>query len=256
MQFPSTHWSSISLAAKEAPDGHRLVLGNLLARYTPALRAHLRFTKRLSSHDVDDILQAFITDKILHDGLLLHAKQAKGRFRSFLLKTLDNFVISSIRKEQSNRRLLGSLSHCSDSQASTVDDYSAVFDAAWGREVIAQALEQLKEECEIANRLDIWKVFECRLLRPALYGQSAGPCEELADQLALANETKVSNLLITAKRAFNRTLQSIVSKYAAPGEILSEIRELQKSFDLTSLKSWPQYSTQDDIVTHDHSACP
>lgn len=251
MQLPSTHWSSITLAAQEAPEGNGTALENFLARYTPALQAHLRFTKKLSPHDIDDILQAFIADKILQDRLLSYAQQGKGRFRSFLLKTLDNFCISVFRKEHSKRRLHNSLSQFSQTNHQTTEDYSSVFDAVWGREVIAQALEQFKQECEIGNRIDIWKVFEDRLLRPALYEEAAVSCKELTQQLSLENESQVSNLLVTGKRAFNRSMQRVISRYAPADEILSEIRDLQRIFDLASFSSWPKSSNRDSDINID-----
>lgn len=256
MQLPSTHWSSIALAAQEAPEGDRPALKSFLARYTPALKAHLRFTKKLSPHDIDDILQAFIADKILQDGLLAYANQGKGRFRSFLLKTLDNFAVSSLRKEQSKRRLHDAIGHFSVTNQQITDDYAAVFDAVWGREVIAQALEQFKEECEIGNRTDVWKVFENRLLRPAFYEEGAVSCKDLAQELALEHESQVSNLLVTAKRAFNRSLQRVVSRYAPPGEIDSEIRDLQRIFDRASFHSWPDRKHCDNSITTDLSTSP
>ncbi len=241
MLLPSTHWSSVSLAAKADRGCAKLALERLLNRYMPALRSYLLKTERCASSDVDDILQAFVADKILQDGLLQHAKQERGRFRSFLIKSLDNFVISVKRKEKNNRQFVQSLGPSHMVVRVPVKarvSHTEVFDLAWGREVIALAVEQLREECKISNRPDVWKVFEYRLLRPALYKEPPMPCKELAKYLALGSESQVSNRLVTAKRAFNRVLQSVVGEYVHPDEVAAEVTEIKRVFSHAHPQSW------------------
>ena len=56
-RFPTTHWSLVARAGRDATEVKRQALGELLVRYLPALRAHLVYGKRLSPEDADDLLQ-------------------------------------------------------------------------------------------------------------------------------------------------------------------------------------------------------
>ncbi|MGH7214464.1 MAG: hypothetical protein ACREIT_06850, partial [Tepidisphaeraceae bacterium] len=99
--FPSTHWSLVDRAGR-APDGsdRREALANLLHRYLPALRCHLIYTRRLDTQTADDLLQAFLADKILEQNTLRHAEQSRGRFRGFLVTALDHFVSNHARAQR------------------------------------------------------------------------------------------------------------------------------------------------------------
>ena len=44
------------------------------------------------TNDADELLQAFVTDRLLEHQLLQRADQARGRFRSLLLTSLNNFA--------------------------------------------------------------------------------------------------------------------------------------------------------------------
>ena len=95
--FPNTHWSLIRRAGQtgEAQFAARKALAVLLTRYESPLGcgATSRVVRRLGD-DVDDVLQAFVADKLLEREMLRHADEGRGRFRTFLLTSLNNFVTS------------------------------------------------------------------------------------------------------------------------------------------------------------------
>ena len=77
--FPFTHWSEIGRAAS----GEQRALNRLLAGYLEALRANLVEKKRVPPDQADDLIQAFVLEKILQGDLLAKARQEKGRFQDF-----------------------------------------------------------------------------------------------------------------------------------------------------------------------------
>ena len=76
-RFPTTHWSLVGRAAQDASEAKRRALDELLARYQPALRAHLIYGKRLQPEDAEDLLQEFVACKILASELF--AGRCSGR---------------------------------------------------------------------------------------------------------------------------------------------------------------------------------
>ena len=77
--FPSTRWSLVARAGQIDPESRREALGELLGRYLPALRAHLIHHKRLAPEKADDLVQEFITSKILEKDLIARADQPHDR---------------------------------------------------------------------------------------------------------------------------------------------------------------------------------
>src|SRR5690348_13392254 len=94
--LPNTDWTLVAQAGDAAPPGRRqqAAMQTLLRQYMPALRAHLIAKRDISADQADDILQAFLTDKVVEDNLIGQARREKGRFRNFIRRTLDDFATS------------------------------------------------------------------------------------------------------------------------------------------------------------------
>lgn len=231
-RFPTTRWSLVARAGKDAPDAQRQALGELLTRYLPALRAHLLYGKRLTPEDADDLLQDFVAGKIIERELLGRADAQLGKFRTFLLTSLDRFLIDRFREENARKRSPGAgrLEAWGDQvEAGAANRPCDAFDLAWAREVIEHAVRLMRAECETSGRTDVWGVFECRLLGPLLGDAEPLEYEELVQRFNLQSPSQASNLLITGKRMFARAIRAVVGEYATEGEDLeSEIQELMQ----------------------------
>jgi DNA-directed RNA polymerase specialized sigma24 family protein len=229
-RFPTTHWSLVARAGRDADESRRLALGELLARYLPALRAHLVLGKRLSPADADDLVQEFIAAKVLEKELIGRADAELGKFRTFLLTALDRFLIDCRRVEHARKRSPGDgrLQALGDgAEDLPADPVSDAFDLAWARNVIDQTVEMMRSECDATGRADVWGVFECRLLGPMLHGTEPIAYEDLVKRFGLQSPSQASNLLITAKRTYARVLRTVVGEYArSSDDIEAEIREL------------------------------
>ena len=55
-QFHTTHWSLVARAGAPPGQEQRRALGELVARYLPALRAHLVAYEKIDPHEADDLL--------------------------------------------------------------------------------------------------------------------------------------------------------------------------------------------------------
>jgi hypothetical protein len=92
-----------------------------------------------------------------------------------------------------------------------------------------QTMEQMRTECERSDRNDLWQLFDARVVGPTLRGEETPDYQTLVRRSGAASPLQLSNLLVTAKRMFIRTLRDVVSEYARDEEELEEeIRDLRK----------------------------
>ena len=234
--FPSTRWALISSARAEDALRRRAALDELWRLYLPALRAHILYRLRIEPHRAEDLLQAFVTRQVLERDLLAKADEARGRFRSFLLKSFRNFVFSELgaagRKELAlDLEPLGL--EPLDSPACDV------FEVQWARQLLQEALRRMKRECADDGTAARWDLFACRVLLPTLAGSPSPAYETLVARFGFRSPEQASNALVTAKRHFERTLRAVIAETedtTDDAEIAAEIADLratlQKAGDL------------------------
>ena len=231
--FPTTRWTEVCDAGHPEAGRNAAAMATLLQRYMPALRTYLLLKKRLSTHEADDVLQAFLTEKFLERNLPAYADPARGRFRTLVLTVLDRFIASRFRQHHGNFRGPSTLPHASHTlheELGREKSPSVAFDVAWARQILSAALDAMKVECETAKRADIWGVFESRVVLPVLEGMAPENYEALVLRFSFPSPNVAANVLVTAKRMFVRHLRAIVAEYATSAESIDEeIVELKKT---------------------------
>ena len=234
--FPSTHWSQLEEVADGNAPSSQEALQELLSRYIPALRTHLIFNLEVDPDEADDMLQGFITDKIVDGDLVSRADKARGRFRAFIKTALRNYVAGVFRHRNAKKRSPEDANVLSlDHEEGRVPEGQGTlpdrFDVEWGREVVAEALRRMRADCESAGREDIWGVFNYRVLKPVLENEDAVPYKELVDTFDFRSPSQASNVLVTAKRKFKRLLRGVIKEYAGDeSNVESEIDSLKHIF--------------------------
>src|SRR5688572_3415792 len=91
-QFATTRWSVVVLAGKRASDTPDAAeaLARLCRTYWFPLYAHVR-RRGFSAADAEDLTQEFFARLLARDSFA-HANPQRGRFRTFILTSLDNFL--------------------------------------------------------------------------------------------------------------------------------------------------------------------
>lgn len=226
-RFPTTRWSMVERAADDGHSRGRDALSELLMAYLPALRGHVMSRWRMHHADAEDILQAFVAEKVIRQRLIARADQRRGRFRSFLLTVLDNFVRERLRASASG--LGRALQRPMPLEAVASDHAGATgantFEVEWARAALGRAIASMRDACR--QRPEVWAVFEARTLGPALQGRDPEPYPALVDRLGLASAMRAANTLVTAKRMFERHLRDELGAYARDeDEAEQELRDL------------------------------
>jgi RNA polymerase sigma-70 factor (ECF subfamily) len=169
--FVTTRWSLILSRAHPATGDQEIreALAELCRIYW---RPVFLFTVRrgYSAHDAEDLTQDFFA-RILKGDWLQKADPARGRFRSLLLKSLQNFLNDALDKSKSRKRG-GDISFVSwdawtaetsahlslTEEALTFWPPEQIFDASWAATTVQRALRCLCEECERKGRRSVFEV--------------------------------------------------------------------------------------------------
>ena len=233
--FATTRWSLIfSATSSEGEEQEaRDALAELCRTYW---RPIFLFVSRrgCSTEDAQDLTQDFFA-MMLETNWLEHADPNRGRFRSLLLKSLQNFLIKAAEKTHARKRggdvKFVSLDHWmveAPSQlfisAQALDSLppEQLFDLRWAVTVVEQALRRLREECEGKGKLRLFH---------ALSGYLAAERDEvsyskLSTALGVA-ETSVKKQLRSMRLRYRSLLRDEVAHTVAdPAEVEDEIRHL------------------------------
>lgn len=222
-QFPSTHWSMVGEAGGADSPARRDALEALVRRYLGPLKVYLMRKRRLGPDEADELLQSFVGEKVLDGRFAAAADRSRGRFRSFLLTSLDHFLIDQLRKRRPSPAPADG-EPAPDAAAPQAPD---PFDVAWARQVINDALARMEAACRAGGRHDAWAIFERRVVGPTLLDRPAPPYEQLVADLGFASPTEASNCLVTAKRMFARHLREVVNEYAGgDADVEAELADL------------------------------
>jgi len=145
ISFQKTSWELVRAARNaEALDG-------LIRMYWKPLYFFVR-QKGYDNETAKDLVQDFLTAALEH-GTLLKADPARGRFRTFLLAALTNFIKdwnrSAARLKRGGGHALLSLDFEGGEQeyshvTATEETPEALFHRAWARGLLAQCISELK----------------------------------------------------------------------------------------------------------------
>lgn len=230
--FLTTHWSLIE-GIKKHQDPKQSLIGLLLERYWKPVYCYLRRTG-FDNEQAKDLTQGFFHEVVLNRRLIERADPSKGRFRTFLLHALKQYVIDMGRRESVQANIPADklvpleVAHL-PLLPQTVSKWSpeACFHYAWKSEILDQTLTAVEEECLRAGQETHWQVFRDHFLNPTLEGRQPPPLKEIHRRYGLASEKIASNMVITVKRRFKRVLRKhLRSTVSSDAEADEELRDI------------------------------
>jgi RNA polymerase sigma factor (sigma-70 family) len=190
--FASTQWS-IVLAAKDAASPRAAdAMAVLCATYWRPLYAYVRRSGR-SVEDAQDLTQSFFS-RLLDKDCLQHVDPGLGKFRSFLLASLKNFIASEWRRERAWKRG-GSADLVSIDEMTRAEDHYAagltlhetperVYERNWALALLEKTTLRLADEFSAAGKV---RVFE--MLKPYLTGDRDTSYSQAAADLGISEVT-------------------------------------------------------------------
>ncbi|MBM3891070.1 MAG: RNA polymerase sigma factor, partial [Verrucomicrobia bacterium] len=162
--FLTTHWSVVLRAGRSDSTRARDALAQLCEAYWYPLYAYVR-RRGHSPHDAQDLTQEFFA-RILERHDIARASPERGRFRSFLLASLNHFLANEWDKARAKKRGGGqTLLRLDDKDAEgryaiePADDAAPdkLFERRWALTLLERVLARLREEFVTAGKT---KLFE------------------------------------------------------------------------------------------------
>ena len=225
-RFQTTRWSLV-LAAARGDERSVEALEWLCATYWQPLYAFIR----RQGHDSEaarDLTQSFFLS-LLDRNSLRRIDPAEGRFRSFLLGSIKNFLAHDRERQQALKRRTddpvlrldfeGAEARYLRETASGVSP-EEVYESRWARTVLDRALRRLGEEHETTGKGEMF-----RRLSGCLTGEET-PYDRLAADLGMT-EGAIRVAIHRLRRRLGVLLRAEVAQTVAdPEDVKREVRSL------------------------------
>ena len=243
--FLTTHWSLIEDIQSEG-DEDQVLIGLLLERYWKPVYCYLR-PKGYNNEQAKDLTQGFFHEVVLNRNLIQRADRSKGRFRSFLLHALNQYLIDQKRKREALKRIPKEKLVPFDinhppvlPRAVTKMGPESCFDYAWKSALLDQSLSQVEAKYLEQGMETHWCVFCDKILKPSLENLEPPSLKEICAKYNIEDEAKASNMIITTKRSFQTMLRKNVrNTVISEGQVDEELREILKFFPEKAQDSQP-----------------
>jgi RNA polymerase sigma factor (sigma-70 family) len=232
--FPSTHWSVVLAAGRSEaePEIAGAALAELCQIYWAPLYSFVR-SRGYTVHDGQDLTQSFFAYLLEHK-VYARADRQRGKFRSFLLASVKNFLADAADRERTLKRggaqnflplheeqVEGAESLFQTHSGTSNED--RLFDRSWAEALIAAGLERLSADYKRERKEQLFK--ELRVFVAS--GADPPPTyAELADRLGITESTLRSH--VTRLRArYREALRAEVRRTVdTETQVDEELREL------------------------------
>jgi RNA polymerase sigma-70 factor (ECF subfamily) len=226
--FSTTRWTMVVAAVEGSPTVAK-ALAELCQTYWMPLYTYLRHRGHRPA-EAEDLVQAFFTQLIEKD-VVAAADRQRGRFRSFLITSLQHFVSNrrvydSAQKRGGAARTLdldfGDAEAAYHREPSTDVTPEKLFEREWAMGLLDLVLSRLAREYADAGKSELFNH-----LRPLLTGGGA-PATHATIAASLGTSPDAIKMAASRMRGRYRELlrQTIADTVASPEEVDDEIRHL------------------------------
>ena len=229
--FATTHWSMV-LAAQQTSSTHvNQALEQLCRIYWFPLYSYIR-RRGHDAYDAQDLAQEFFA-RLLSRNDLGQVDRAKGKFRSFLIASLNHFLANEWDRVKAEKRGGGrKLVSLDDASAEerylieSVTDVSpeALFEQRWALTLLDQALGRLRREFLANGKSDQFEV-----LKPFLEGETRNAEYVSASAKLDMTPNAVAVLVHRLRQKYRKLVRAeIAQTVSSPADIDEEMRHLFK----------------------------
>jgi RNA polymerase sigma-70 factor (ECF subfamily) len=229
--FATTHWTVVLAAGRSDSTRARDAMESLCRTYWYPLYAYVR-RRGYSAADAEDLTQGFLT-RLLELDSLADVRRERGKFRSFLLASLNHYL-SDERDRASAAKRDARRTISLDAQAAEtrygrepVDPLTPerLFERQWALALLETVVQRLRGEYEGAGKGELFMA-----LRFAITGgRSEVPYGELARQLG-TTEPAIRVAVHRLRRRYRQVLRNeIAQTVATPQDVEDELRSLMNS---------------------------
>jgi RNA polymerase sigma factor (sigma-70 family) len=230
-RFRTTRWSAVLLSAQSQASGSKEALAELCRIYWYPIYAFVR-RQGSSPEDAQDLTQGFFLHMLDHKALRL-VSPLKGKFRSFLVASLQNYLADEADSAHCQKRG-GNIEFVPLDTRLAEDRYrlaaldfltaEKIFDARWAMTLLDEAMSRLGEEYAAQGKTSTFETLK-PFLDP-MNSNAALSYEQVADALEVSVGS-VKTLIHRLRRQYASLLREEVARTVCdPGEVDEEIHSL------------------------------
>ena len=229
-RFETTEWSIVLAAGGEHSSAARTALATLCETYWYPLYGYVR-RQGHNADDAKDLTQAFFV-RFLDKDAVREVRRERGRFRSFLLASIRNFLLNDAAYRRMLKRGGGQLVLSLDFETAEgrylrepqdLRTPERIFDRRWALTVLDRVLGRLRREW-----LDAGKGVVFDRLKVCLVGETPpGGYRELGQALGLT-EGAIKVAVHRLRRQYQRLLREEIGNTVATDDTIDE--EIQYLF--------------------------
>ena len=214
----------------ESAESSQQALARICEAYWPPLYSFLRH-RGYSSADAQDLVQSFFAH-LLEQNTLTRADQQKGRLRTFLLRSLQNFLFNEFDRARAlkrggGRQIVSIEEHLPEAEAamlatSHLSD-AGCYDFVWASNIVTRAWQNLQDAFVAEGKAE-W----LEELRPFVAGGSAKSPnqEETAARLGVPIATLRTWLSRLRQRYRESLRMGVASTVSDPADVDQELEHL------------------------------
>ncbi len=226
--FATTRWSIVLAADRGASPHSTDALAQLCQSYWYPLYAYVR-RRGHDAHEAADLTQEFLT-RLLEKHDLRLADPQRGRFRSFLLGSLNHFLANEWRAARAAKRGGGLKNLSLDFEAGEsryhlepADETSPekIFERRWAMTLLQRATDRLAAEWA-----DAGKASQFEQLKPILGGDESKTYAEIAAALDMTEGAVKVAVHRLRKRCRELLREEIAQTVTQESDVAEELRHL------------------------------
>ena len=228
--FATTHWSVIVGAQQRGSAEAEAALEKLCRTYWRPVFAFVRRSSP-NEHVAQDLTQGFF-ERFLEKEYFHDADQLRGRFRSFLLACVKNFLANERDKQRTQRRggsaipfsidqwLEESGAELASNPALTPD---RIYERQWAHSVLENVRSKLRSEFVESGRTDVFDALHVYLAGE----RDEAPYNLVAEQMRMSVDAVKKNVERMRRRFGHLLREEIAQTVQHPSEIEDELRFLR-----------------------------
>ena len=227
--FATTHWSVVAQSALTNVPEAANALAQLCELYWPPIYSFIR-RRGYAPSDAQDLTQSFFAF-FLRTKAYARTDRLHGKFRSFLLASVKNFLANDWDRNQAIRRggdyqfipLDPETAEAFYDAASAFDSTAErLFELRWAKTVTAGALNSLRQELQLEGKLELFEQ-----LKSFLAGGSVLPSyDDASARTGLSRATVKTHVHRLRQRYREIVRREIARTVSAPHEIDEELHYL------------------------------
>ncbi len=231
--FATTRWTLVAAAGRDSTPESRQALAELCEAYWYPLYAFVR-RKGHQSAEAQDLTQSFFAELLEKERLQL-ADPTRGRFRSFLLASLQHFLANQTRHARAVKR-------GGDRQTLSFDFVQGeerylhepshdltperIFERRWATALLDKTVARLRGEFVASDKLALFEQ-----LAPHLGGDTGASYDQIASQLGMTEGAVKVAVHRLRKRCRELLRAEIAQTVATSEDVEEELRTLFRAVD-------------------------